>query len=216
MRVLARAARCRAVRPCRSWRGATSPPPARGQASPTSWPRTPPAATGSVDTVSPVGYNGRTPASETEPGPVFELYGPGAKAANEASFRGFVALDVRNFESVSSRVYYNGVLPGIAEQILKDKEGAYLITGYPGPALPPSINPPSPSSQIAALLGNDSAQVIGNFDDVFAVGDRLQLAVYNGTVMQIPDFTITPPSAFTLPTTTTSPQVGPNFTVSPQ
>jgi Putative Flp pilus-assembly TadE/G-like len=170
---------------------------------------------GSVDTANPVGYAGsRSPATELEPGPVFELYGPGAKAANEASFRGFVALDVRNFESVSSRVYYNGVLSGITEQILKDKEGAYLITGYPGPALPPSINPPSPTSQIAALLGNDSAQVIGNFDDVFAVGDRLQLAVYNGTVMQIPDFTITPPSAFTLPTTTTSPQVGPNFTVS--
>ncbi len=125
-----------------------------------------------------------------------------------------MALDVRNFESVSSRVYYNGVDSGITEQILKNKEGAYLITGYPGPALPPSSNPPSPNSQIAALLGNDSAQVIGNFDDVFAVGDRLQLAVYNGTVMQIPDFTITPPSAFTLPTTTSSPQNGPNFTVS--
>jgi hypothetical protein len=170
--------------------------------------------TGSVDASNPVGYNSeRYPATEIEPGPVFELYGPGAKAVNESSFRGFVALDVRNFESTISRVYYNGVASGITEQILKDKEGAYLITGYPGPAMPPSTNPASPNSQIAALLGNDSAQVIGNFDDVFAVGDRLLLAVYNGTVMQIPDFAISPPSAFTLPSTTGSPQTGPNFTV---
>ena len=171
--------------------------------------------TGAVDTTNPVGYASvRTPASETEPGPVFELYGPGAKAANESSFRGFVALDVRNFESTTSRVYYNGVTSGITELTLKNKEGEYLITGYPGPALPPSTNPSSPNSQIAALLGNDSAQVIGNFDDVFAVGDRLLLAVYSGTVMQIPDFTISPPSAFTVPSTTSSPQAGPNFTVS--
>jgi hypothetical protein len=170
---------------------------------------------GQVDAASPVGYdNGnRYPASETEPGPVFELYGPLAKASNESSFRGFVALDVRNFESTISRVYYNGVVSGITEQTLKDKEGEYLLSGYPGPAIPPSTNPASPNSQIAALLGNDSAQVIGNFDDVFAVGDRLLLAVYNGTVMQIPDFAISPPSAFTLPTTTGSPQTGPSFTV---
>jgi hypothetical protein len=169
---------------------------------------------GSVDSTNPVGYAGaRQPATEIEPGPVFELYGPGAKAANESAFRGFVALDVRNFESVSSRVYYNGVASGITEQTLKNTEGEYLLTGYPGPALPPSSNPASPHSQIGALIGNDSAQVIGNFDDVFAIGDRLLLAVYNGTVMQIPDFAISPPSAFTLPSTTGSPQTGPNLTV---
>ena len=66
-------------------------------------------ATGAVDTVDPWGYGGRTPASEAAPGPTFELYGPGAKAANDSSFRGFIALDVRNFESTTSRVYYNGV-----------------------------------------------------------------------------------------------------------
>ncbi len=84
--------------------------------------------TGAVDTVNPWGYGGRTPASEAAPGPAFELYGPGAKAANESSFRGFVALDVRNFESTTSRVYYNGVTSGTNEQTLKNKEGAYLLT----------------------------------------------------------------------------------------
>ena len=86
----------------------------------------------------------------------------------------------------------------------------------PGPAFPPVTNPADPNDQIARPLGNDTAMVIGNFDEVFAVGDRLLLAVYNGTVMQIPDFSITPPSAITLPTTTSSPENGPNFTVSPQ
>jgi hypothetical protein len=33
---------------------------------------------GSVDPVNVLGYNGRTPASELQPGPEFDLYGPGA------------------------------------------------------------------------------------------------------------------------------------------
>jgi Flp pilus assembly protein TadG len=171
-------------------------------------------ADGSVDTVSVLGYGGRTPASELEPGPVFELYGPGAKAVNDSSFRGFVALDVRNFESVSSRVYYNGVPPGVSESTLKDLEGDYLLTGYPGPMFPPVTSPADPNNQVAVLQGNDSPMVVGNFDDVFVVGDRVLLAVYNGTVMQIPDFAISPPSSITVPSTTSSPISGPNFTVS--
>ena len=169
---------------------------------------------GAVDAFSVLGYGGRTPASEADPGPVFELYGPGAKASNEANFRGFVALDVRNFQATTSRVYYNGVTSGISENTLKDIEGDYLLTGYPGPMFPSITDPPDPNDQVAVLLGNDTAQVIGNFDDVFEVGDRLLLGVYNGTVMQIPDFAISPPSAITVPSTTVTPVNGPNFTVS--
>jgi Flp pilus assembly protein TadG len=171
-------------------------------------------ADGSVDPVSVLGYGGRTPASELEPGPEFELYGPGAKAVNDSSFRGFVALDVRNFESVSSRVYYNGVPSGVSESTLKDLEGDYLLTGYPGPMFPPVTSPSDPNNQVAVLQGNDSPMVVGNFNDVFVVGDRVLLAVYNGTVMQIPDFAISPPSSITVPSTTSSPISGPNFTVS--
>ena len=173
----------------------------------------PTSTTGSVDTVNPWGYGGRTPASEADPGPAFELYGPGAKAANESSFRGFVALDVRNYESTTSRVYYNGVTPGVTEQTLKNKEGAYLLTGYPGPMFPPITNPADPDDQVGALLGNDTNMVVHSFDDVYAVGDRLLLAIYSGTVMQIPDFAISPPSAFTL-ASTGGPVNGPNFSVS--
>jgi Flp pilus assembly protein TadG len=173
----------------------------------------PTSTTGSVDTVNPWGYGGRTPASEADPGPAFELYGPGAKAANESSFRGFVALDVRNYESTTSRVYYNGVTSGTNEQTLKNKEGAYLLTGYPGPMFPPITNPADPDDQVGALLGNDTNMVVHSFDDVYAVGDRLLLAIYSGTVMQIPDFAISPPSAFTL-ASTSGPVNGPNFSVS--
>ena len=169
---------------------------------------------GSVDSVDPRGYAGRTPASEAQPGPVFELYGPDSKANNDASFRGFVALDVRNFETTTSRVYYNGVTAGTSETTLKSKEGAYLINGYPGPAFPTVTTPSSGATQVATLSGNDSPMVVGNFDSAFDVGDRLLLGVYDGTVMEIPDFSITPPSFITLPATTTTPVNGPSFTVS--
>jgi hypothetical protein len=168
--------------------------------------------TGAVDTVNPWGYGGRTPATEAAPGPTFELYGPGAKSANDSNFRGFVALDVRNFESTTSRVYYNGVASGTNEQTLKNKEGAYLLSGFPGPMFPPVTNPADPDDQVAVLLGNDTNMVVHNFDDVYVVGDRLLLAIYSGTVMQIPDFAITPPSGLTL-ASTGGPVNGPNFTV---
>lgn len=170
-------------------------------------------SSGAVDAVSVVGYGGRTPASEADPGPIFELYGPGAKSANESAFRGFVALDVRNFQSTTSRIYYNGVTSADNETTLKDKEGDYLINGYNGPAFPPVTSPADPNDQVAVLLGNDSPMVVGNFSESFEVGNRVLLGLYNGTVMQIPDFSISPPSAITLPSTTSSPVTGPNFTV---
>ena len=168
---------------------------------------------GKVDATSVLGYDVRTPASELEPGPLFELYGPGAKSSNESAFRGFVALDVRNFESLTSRVYYNGVDAGITENTLKDMEGDYLINGYLGPMFPPIVEPADPNDQVAVLLGNDSPMVVHNFSTSFGIGDRVLLGVYNGTVMQIPDFAISPPSSIDLPSTTVTPQSGPNFTV---
>jgi hypothetical protein len=169
---------------------------------------------GAVDAFSILGYGGRTPASEAEPGPVMVLYGPGAKAANDDSFRGFIALDVRNFQSTTSRIYYNSVPPGISEATLKDKEGEYLITGYPGPWFPSVVEPADPNDQVATLNGNDSPMIVHNFGQTFAVGDRLIMAVYNGTTMQIPDFAISPPAAVVVPSTTASPMNGPNFIVS--
>ncbi|MDP9467331.1 MAG: pilus assembly protein TadG-related protein, partial [Chloroflexota bacterium] len=169
---------------------------------------------GQVDPLSVLGYNGRTPASEAAPGLVFDLYGPGAKASNDSSFRGFVALDVRNFQSTTSRIYYNGVSPGTNANTLKNMQGDYIISGYPGPMFPPIAQPADPNDQIAIMNGNDTAMVLGNFSQVYAVGDRITLAVYNGTVMQIPDFAVSPPAAITVASTTPSPVSGPNFSVS--
>jgi Putative Flp pilus-assembly TadE/G-like len=170
-------------------------------------------SSGQVDAFNVMGYDVRTPASEAQPGPEFELYGPNSKASNDSSFRGFIALDVRNFASTTSRVYYNGVTSQTSDSNLKDMEGEYLITGYRGgPAFPPITQPADPNDQVATLSGNDTPMVIGNFSESYAIGDHLLLAVYNGTVMQIPDFSITPPANITIASTATI--TGPTFVVS--
>ena len=169
---------------------------------------------GQVDNVDPRGYGVRTPASEAAPGPQFSIYGNESKASNDSSFRGFVALDVRNFEGISTRIYYNGVTSGTNPNTLKDIEGAYLVNGYKGPAFPPVSTPPNGSTQVAVLSGNSTSFVVHQFDDKFKVGDRLMLGVYDGTVMEIPDFALTPPVEIALPATTTTPYDGPNVKVS--
>jgi Flp pilus assembly protein TadG len=168
---------------------------------------------GQVDLNDVLGFDIRTPATESVPGPEFSLYGPRSKSSNDRDFRGFIGLDVRNFSSDTSRIYYNGVPSGINNNTLKTKEGLYLLTGYPGPGFPPVITPPDPNDQIAALVGNDTAMIVSNFSQVYGVGDRILLAVYNGTVMAIPDFAIAPPSLITLASTTGSAVNGPSFSV---
>jgi Flp pilus assembly protein TadG len=169
---------------------------------------------GQVDNVDPRGYGGRTPASEAAPGPQFSIYGNESKATNDASFRGFVALDVRNFEGLATRVYYNEVTAGTSPTTLKDIEGAYLVDGYPGPAFPPVSTPPNGSTQVAVLSGNSTSFVVQKVEDAYEVGDRILLGVYDGTVMEIPDFALTPPVEIALPATTTTPYDGPTVKVS--
>ena len=111
-------------------------------------------------------------------------------------------------------MYYNGVTPGMNPNTLKDVEGAYLVTGYPGPAFPPVSTPPNGTTQVAVLSGNDTSFVPAQFNDTFRVGDRLMLAVYDSTVMEIPDFAISPPVEIALPATTVTPYDGPTTTIS--
>lgn len=162
---------------------------------------------GSVDPSDPRGYAGRTPAGEgANAGPVFSLYGTDSKAVNDSSFRGFVALDVRNFEADNSRVYYNGVTSGTNVNTLKAMQSAYIAGGYPGPGFPPVATPPTGDTQVSVTSGHSNSFVVGEFGRTHASGDRLLLAVYDGTVMEIPDFTIQVPAAgITLPATTTAP-----------
>jgi hypothetical protein len=170
---------------------------------------------GEVDTLDPRGYGPyRVPASELAPGPQFSIYGNESKAHNESSFRGFVALDIRDFEGTTTRQYYNGVTTGMDENTVKDLEGEYLVTGYRGPQIPAVATPPTGATQLAALSGNSTSFVVQQFDDQFVDGDRLLLAVYDSIVHEIPDFTISPPVEIAIPSTTTTPFDGPSFTVS--
>jgi hypothetical protein len=133
-------------------------------------------------------------------GPIIALVGQGAAPSNAASFRGFIALDIRNFSSESppSNVFYNGVTAGMNQNVLKAFEAAWVATGYPGPAFPPVTTPPDPNDQVAILDGNSSGVVIDAINARYRPGDEILAAVYSGTVMEIPDFAFTVPGTVTI------------------
>ena len=168
---------------------------------------------GAVDASDPRGYDGRTPASELAPGPEFLIFGPQSQATN-SSFRGFIALDVRDFTHDTSRKYYNGATDTMSANILKNHHAAYITDGYRGPAFPAVQNPPTGATQVGILVGTTNAQTTQPFNAAYAEGERLMLTLYNGTVMAIPDFSIQPPVEIVLPATTTVPVDGPTFEVS--
>ena len=141
------------------------------------------------------------------------MYGPGTQATNN-SFRGFIALDVRDFTDATSRQYYNGVTPAMSSNILKGHHAAYITNGYPGPAIPAVQNPPTGATQVGIMNGVSAAHSTQAFDTQYSVGDKVMFAVYNGTVMAIPDFSIQPPVEIQVPATTSSPVDGPTFEVS--
>ncbi len=170
-------------------------------------------SSGQVD-ANPLGYDVRTPASEAAKGPLFEIYGTASKAHNSSEFRGFINLDIRDFRDITSRDYYNGEAPGRNENIMKGEQAEYVVDGYPGPGFPAVATPPTGELQVATLSGHNTDQLVDSFDEIYGPGDRVFLAVYDGTVRAIPDFSITPPSRITLPSTTSSPTDGPAFTVS--
>jgi len=167
---------------------------------------------GSVDS-NPRGYNVRTPDSEGTKGPLFEIYGTGSKAHNSSEFRGFFNLDIRDFRDATTRDYYNGAVAGVNENTMKAEQAEYVLTGYPGPAFPAVVEPPSGDHQVSTLSGHNTGHLLTAFDDFYDPGDRIQLAVYDGTVKAIPDFSITPPPEIVLPATTGAPTDGPTFKV---
>ena len=170
-------------------------------------------SSGAVDQTNPRGYAGRTPASELQPGPIFEIYGPGSKASNDSSFRGFIALDVRDFTDAASRKYYNGTDSTMSSNNLKTLHQKYLEEGYPGPPFPAVASPPGGATQVGVLSGVSAGHVTQPFGDGYAVGNRVMLTVYDGTVMKIPDFSIQPPVEIYLDPSLAL-QHGPSFKVS--
>ncbi len=142
-------------------------------------------------------------------GPVVEILGQGADPDNGADFRGFVALDIRNFQTSSSQQYFNGVTASTNSNTLKSMEAQWLIDGgYPGPMFPAAITPPDPNDQVATMSGNAAGVAVDGFAQRFAPGDEVMVAVYPGVTMQIPDFTMTSPGTVSLPETGTTANVG--------
>jgi hypothetical protein len=137
-------------------------------------------------------------------GPIVAILGDGATPDNGADFRGYIALDVRNFANTSSQLYYNEVDPSTTSSTLKDLEAQWLIRGgYPGPLFPPIISPPDPNDQVATLSGNSTGAGIDAFNTRFGPGDNILVAVYSGVTLEIPDFSMAAPSTIALPTTGT-------------
>ena len=133
-------------------------------------------------------------------GPVVAILGQGAQPNNGADFRGFVALDIRNFASSTSQLYYNGVTPTTNTNTLKALEAGWVATGYPGPLFPPAITPPDPNDQVGVMSGNSTGVAITAMNGRYGPGSEILVAVYPGSVMAIPDFAMTPPAQLMLPT----------------
>ncbi len=160
------------------------------------------------------------PANDTvNHGPILTILGQGAQPSNGVDFRGFIALDIRNFATTTSQLYYNEVTSGTNPQILKQKEADYACPadhsppGYPGPIFPPPTSPPDPNDQVGIMSGNSTGIVIDNVNRCFGPGDEVLVLVYPGTVMAIPDFAISTPQTVVLPESGTTANAG-SFKVS--
>jgi Flp pilus assembly protein TadG len=151
-------------------------------------------------------FNATTPDDDpVNHGPIIALVGQGADPSNAASFRGFVALDIRNFQSQSppSNVFYNGVTAGTNQNTLKAMEAGWVATGYPGPDFPPVTVPPDPNDQVAIIDGNSSGIIVDAINERYSPGEEILAAVYSGTVSSIPDFAYTVASTATINTNQT-------------
>jgi hypothetical protein len=147
-------------------------------------------------------------------GPIIAILGDGATPSNAADFRGFIALDIRNFSTETSQVYYNGVIQTTNENALKDIETGWILNkGYPGPAFPPVVSPPHPDNQVAIMSGNSAGLAVDGLSSRFALGEEILVTVYPGHVMAIPDFAITGVTSISLPETGTVDNAG-SFKVS--
>jgi len=134
-------------------------------------------------------------------GPIVAILGDGATPSNGADFRGYVALDIRNFANTTSQLYYNGVTPSTTSSTLKDLEAQWLHNGgYPGPDFPSIISPPDPNDQVATLSGNSTGVAITALNTRFGPGDAVLVAVYSGATQLIPDFSMAAPGVISLPT----------------
>jgi len=146
-------------------------------------------------------FSSSTPNNDpSHHGPIVVLVGQGAAPSNAADFRGFVALDVRDFSDANSNVFYNGVTVGTQPNALKNLEAGWIAVGYPGPDFPPATTPPDPNDQVGIMDGNSAGIVVADITARYAPGDEILVAVYSGVVMTIPDFTVSVPGSVSIGT----------------
>jgi Flp pilus assembly protein TadG len=147
-----------------------------------------------VDPSDGAAFSASTPDNDpTNHGPIQALVGQGSAPGNAANFRGFIVLDIRNFETTTSNVFYNGVTAATGSVALKGIESGYIVPGYPGPAFPPATSPPDPMDQVGILDGNSAGLVVDEMINRYDPGDEVTCAVYSGVVMTIPDFVLVVP-----------------------
>src|SRR6185295_8889526 len=161
-----------------------------------------------------------TIADQTNKGREFVLFGQSAKATNDASFRGYIALDVRDFTTVDGsgnlvHDAYNMVDPTSSVNTLKAYESAWINEGYPGPDIcVVQVGNFAPCAQLAVLNGSSSGIFVDDYNNRFRVGDKLLLQLYDGTVKTVPDFNLSV-NTLVLPATG-SRSTTVSYTMSPQ
>ena len=103
-------------------------------------------------------FSAATPDNDRDHhGPIVAILGQGADPSNAADFRGFVALDVRNFATSTSQRFFNGVTSGTSSNAPQGHAGAWILAGgYPGPGFPTVAFPPDPNDQVALMSGNSA------------------------------------------------------------
>jgi Flp pilus assembly protein TadG len=140
-------------------------------------------------------------ATTANPGREIVLFGASQKGSDN-NFRGYIGLDVRNFETADPpntenliHQSYNGVSPNATINTLKDFEANWIAGGYPGPDIC-VVNPTSfdKCAQIATIDGSSSGAFVDLYRQYFKVGDIGLFQLYDGQVKSVPDFTFVAPT----------------------
>jgi Flp pilus assembly protein TadG len=140
-------------------------------------------------------------ATTANPGRELVLFGASQKGSDN-NFRGYIGLDVRNFEDADPpgsdnliHDSYNGVAPNASINTLKDFEANWIGAGYPGPDIC-VVNTISfdKCAQIATIDGASSGVFVDFYNQYFKVGDIGLFQLYDGQVKSVPDFTFVSPT----------------------
>ena len=148
-------------------------------------------------------------------GPVVEILGQGSQPGNGADFRGFVALDIRNYQNT---LVADLLQRRPARRDVEHPEGPGrpldLHRRLPGSVLPARDHAARPDGpgRVSCSATRPARRSMPSTTGS-SRGDAILVAVYSGLTMQIPDFQMNAPAAISLPTTGTTATVG-NFKVS--